>query len=499
MNMESVNIINCPQCGYEIDVNEVLYEQINKQVKEGYEEKIKSFKIELDKKRKELENSKKELNKIIEMEVNKKIEIERNRLKKQSEVLDKERKNYELMKKSLESELTKKQKELEKSKKEMNKIIAEKVKKETNKILEDEKEKIEKKISKEYKTKVEKEISFIRKRAEIEAKKKMEQQILFMQKELKDYKEKSRELNRTKIEIERLKREKEDIYRKVSLEKERELTKKLREEQEKIKKEVEDSQNLKIKEREKIIDDLRKELENLKRKTEQSSQQLQGEIQELEIKRLLENLYPEDDIIEIKKGQTGADIIHIVRDEIGKECGKILYESKRTKKFSDKWIQKLRDDNIKENANVIVLITESMPPDIPNFHQRDGVWVCPFKDIKPFSLLLRYSIIEIDKMKEINKGRESKMELIYNYLTSQEFRSSFESIIEGFKMLKENHEKEKNRMELIWKEREKQLERILRNAIQFYGSIKGIVGSSIPPVNMLEGSPISFKPISLIE
>lgn len=295
-----------------------------------------------------------------------------------------------------------------------------------------------------------------------------------------------KEFNKAKAEIIRLSREKEELRDQITLEKEKELTEKLNEQKSKIKKQVEEEQYLTIKEKEKIINDLKEQLEEAKRKAEQGSVQLQGEILELEIEHLLRELYHLDEIEEIKKGQRGADIVQTVRTAQGLVCGKIYYESKRTKDFHHAWLKKLKDDNLTVKADVLVLVTEALPDEIERFGVIDGVWVCSFEELKGLSLVLRHGLIQVHHVMLTQQDKGTKMELLYNYLTSQEFKGQFEAIIEGFKMLQVSYHDEKMKMQKIWKEREKQLEKILTNAVNFYGSLKGIAGASIPHIRMLE-------------
>ncbi len=307
-----------------------------------------------------------------------------------------------------------------------------------------------------------------------------------MKKQLAEKSEQVKELNKLRAELLKLQREKDELKEQITLEKEKEYNERLIQEKDKIRKTIEDETYLKLQEKEKIIEDLKRELESAKRKAEMSSQQLQGEIQELEIEKMLKELYPIDTIEEVKKGQKGADILQIVRNSTGKECGKIYYESKRTKNFEDKWIPKLKEDNLEVNADILVIVTETMPNKMNSFHLRDGVWICPFHELKPLSMVLRYTLIRLEEVTVVNQGRETKMEMLYSYITSQEFRNQFEAILEGFKSIYDGYTKERLTMEKFWKEREKQLQKVLLNTVQFYGSLKGIGGSSIPDVKMLE-------------
>jgi len=410
---EKDSFIKCPQCGADIDVNDVLYHQLEEQIKKDFDKKSAKREKEIQKQLDE-------------------IQLEKEQVKKQKDTMN------ELVAKEVQTKLKTEKNKLEKS-------IREQLQDETSEQIKD------------------------------------------LQKELDQKSTQVKELNKTKAEVEKLKREKDEMRDQVSLEKEKEISDKLKEEKQKIKKQSDEENTLKIKELEKKLEDQTKLAEEMKRKAEQGSMQLQGEIQELELENILRNLYPYDEVKEIKKGQRGADIIQIVKTIQGIECGKIYYESKRTKNFEYGWLQKLRDDNLEAKADVLVIVTEVMPIDSEfKYFYKEGVWICSFSEIKGFSLVLRQGLLQIQSVTITQQGKETKMELLYDFLTSQEFRGQFEAIIEGFKSLQDSYSDEKLKMQKIWKEREKQLEKILSNAVNFYGSLKGIAGASIPDIKMLE-------------
>ncbi len=410
--MKNDNIIKCPKCGTEINVNAALYGQIENDIKKDFEKKIA-------RKEKELQLKLQEIN-------------------TEREKIDKERQS---LKEIVDTEV-------------QSKIKAEKLK-----------------LEKTLREEIQGETS---------------DQIALLQKALEEKSEQVKELNKTRAEIEKLKREKEEIRDQIALEKEKEYSEKLKAEKLKIAKQIDEENILKIKEKDKIIEELTEQLGAAKRKAEQGSMQLQGEIQELALENMLKLLYPNDEIKEIKKGQRGADVLQIVKNEDGAECGKIYYESKRTKSFDYNWLQKLRDDNLEVKANLLVLVTETMPAEEDKFFFKDGVWICSFFEIRGLSLALRHGLIQIHSVVITQHGKEIKMEMLYNYLTSQEFKGQFGAIVEGFKSLQDNYQDEKLKMQKIWKEREKQLDKILINAVNFYGSIKGIAGASIAEIKMLE-------------
>jgi len=214
--------------------------------------------------------------------------------------------------------------------------------------------------------------------------------------------------------------------------------------------------------------------------------QLQGEVQELALEELLKSSYPFDSIEEVGKGIKGADCMQHVRNAQAQMCGKIIYESKRTKAFVNEWIEKLKSDMRAQQADIAVIVTESLPKDMDTFGMKDGVWICRFSDIKALSFLLRDSLIKINGAIISQENKGDKMHLLYNYLTGNEFKQQIEAIVEGFVTLKESITKEKIQMEKIWKEREKQLEKVLLNTTHFYGSVKGIAGNAIGDIKALE-------------
>jgi len=313
-----------------------------------------------------------------------------------------------------------------------------------------------------------------------------EAEVSELRKELDEKSDQLRDLNKTKAEIERLRREKEELRDEIALEKEIEFSEKLKTEKSKIRGSVEEEYTFKLRELEKQLEDQKELAAEMKRKADQGSVQLQGELQELELEKVLRELYVHDEIAEVKKGQRGADTLQCVRSPFGAECGKIYYESKRTKNFDANWLKKLREDNQTVKADVLVLVTEAMPDGCDGYVFQDGVWICTFWQVRSLSMVLRHSLMDVHARFQVEQGKETKAEMLYDFLTGQEFRGQFEGILEGFKSIQDGYSREKLQMTKIWKEREKQLDRILLNASGFYGSVRGIAGSAMPVVRMLE-------------
>lgn len=253
-----------------------------------------------------------------------------------------------------------------------------------------------------------------------------------------------------------------------------------------VRMQVENESVLRIKEKEKIIDDLRQKLIDAKRIAEQANVQLTGEVQELAIIEILNDIYPHDEILQSSKGANAADIMQTIRLQDGTMCGKIYYESKRTKNWSNDWIAKFKQDNLAAKADLLVLVTNALPKGIERYGIIDDVWVTNFNDFKELTLVLRHTLIKLHALSITQNNGSTKMEILYKYLTSKEFKGIFESIMEGFKNLQQSHHAEKLKMQSLWKEREKLLEQIFSSSIEFYGNLRGIAGSAMPTIKMLE-------------
>jgi len=305
----------------------------------------------------------------------------------------------------------------------------------------------------------------------------------------KELLEKSAKIKEAQVkELELLQKEKAIKEREESLklDLEKQLLERQKEIEDRAKKMESERFDLKIKELEKKLSDQIELAETMRRKAEQGSMQLQGEVQELALEELLRSSFPFDTIEEVGKGIRGADCMQHVRNSQAQYCGKIIYESKRTKAFTNEWIEKLKADMRAQQADIAVIVTEVLPKDMENFGMKDGVWVCRFSDIKALAFLLRDSLVKIHAAISSQENKGDKMHLLYNYLTGNEFKQQIEAIVEGFVTLKDSITKEKIQMEKIWKEREKQLDKVLLNTTHFYGSIKGIAGNAIGDIKALE-------------
>lgn len=248
----------------------------------------------------------------------------------------------------------------------------------------------------------------------------------------------------------------------------------------------EQEHNLKVKELEKQIEDQRKLAEEMRRKAEQGSMQLQGEVQELLLEALLKTNFPFDQINEVGKGVRGADCIQLVRNNLGQEAGKIIYESKRTKDFNQEWIDKLKADMRSQGADIAVIVTQSFPREMDRFGEKDGVYICSFQEVASVALLLRNALLKIFDAKKSQVNRGDKMSLLYDYLTGNEFGEQWKAVGEGFRQMRQSIQRERDAMEKLWKSREKQLEKVLLNAMHIKGSIEGIAGTEHIHLGLLD-------------
>lgn len=303
-----------------------------------------------------------------------------------------------------------------------------------------------------------------------------------MQKELEEKSHQLQELHSSKAEIARLRRENSEIEQKIHAKAQEQLTL----EMEKFRQKTQQEFYFQLKEKDKTLEDLKRQLQESQRKINTTSQQLQGEVQELAIEEYLRIQFPLDQIEEIKKGQGGGDCLQIVHTLEAQSCGKIYYESKRTKYFQKEWIEKLKQDMRYKQADVGVIVTEALPKDWERMGLMEGIWVCRFDEFKALSLILRESVIRIFFAKRTTQNKEGKMQMLYDYLTSSEFKMHIEAIVEGFTQMQSDLEREKNAMQKLWKQREKQIQKVLEGSIGIYGSFKGIAGGVIANIPALD-------------
>lgn len=271
-------------------------------------------------------------------------------------------------------------------------------------------------------------------------------------------------------------------------EREIDMKKKLLEEEEKIKQEVrrktEEEHRLKDLEKDNKLQSALKQVEELRAKMEQGSQQTQGETLELELESRLRIEFPTDEIVEIKKGQRGADVAQTVIDKLGRRCGIILWESKNAQ-WSDGWAAKLKEDQRQAKADLAVLVSVNLPENVDSFTYQDGVWVCSWKTFVPLALALRFNLVSIWHAKKTSEGRDEKMAVLFNYLTGPEFRHRVEGIVEAFSNLQGELEREKRWFGVKWARQEKEIRKVIDHTHGMVGDLQGVIGSSMPEIKAL--------------
>ncbi len=370
--------------------------------------------------------------------------------------------------------------------------------KEENKAKELEKKQAEfEALLKDFEEKKEKENELFAKRIEKEkerikaqTQKESEEAVSLKMKALEEENEKRKaentKLKEQEIALMKKAKEVEEQAEELKRKAEKELILKQREIEEKAKAKERESFELEKKELLKQIEDNKKMAEEMKRKAEQGSMQLQGEIQELALEELLAAQYPFDQIQEVPKGIRGADCIQVVYNSFQQECGSIVYESKRTKNFANNWIDKLKEDQLACKADLAVIVSETLPPEINGFGEKDGVWICGFKEVSNLSFILRQMLIRMHSIKKQDENKGGKMEMLYAYFTSPEFVQTVKRILDNQQKMKEHLEQEKRAYSKIWKQREKQIWAVEENVSSLFGSISGITGRELEGSSFLE-------------
>lgn len=243
---------------------------------------------------------------------------------------------------------------------------------------------------------------------------------------------------------------------------------------------------LKVSEKEEQIASMQRQIEELKRKAEQGSQQLQGEVLELALEETLRAKFPFDNIEPVPKGEFGGDVLQHVVSTSGAACGTILWESKRTKNWSDGWLAKLRGDQRAAKAEISVLISHALPKDVESFSILDGVWICAPQYAVPLVMALRHTLLEVANSKQSQEGQQTKMEMVYDYLTGPQFRHRVEAIVEKFSDMQADLDREKKAMTRLWAKREKQIEGVIESTVGMYGDLQGIAGRALQEIEGLE-------------
>lgn len=272
----------------------------------------------------------------------------------------------------------------------------------------------------------------------------------------------------------------------MQLEIERKLDAERKAIRESAQKDIAEEHRLKEAEKEQQLTAMRKQIDDLKRKAEQGSQQTQGEVLELELETLLGARFPTDTIEPVPKGVHGGDVLQCVHDGNGTACGAIIWESKRTKAWSDGWLPKLRDDQREAKAELAAILSVALPANISTFALVDGVWVTSGACVVGLATALRTSLIEANAIKQAEHGRQGKMEVLYAYLAGPQFRQRVEAIFESFSALRNDLEQEKRAMQRIWAKREKQIDRVLTNTVGLHGDVAGIIGGTLPEIAGIE-------------
>ena len=392
--------------------------------------------------------------------------------KEYEEKLNKERQKLGKQFSEQQRMLEEQQKDFEKKREQANELFVERMQKEKIRIENEVQEKLRKTISSDY-----------------------ENQLKILQHANQDNEEKLRTARQKELDflkkVQELKNREEEmeIVLQKKLSEERALLAEQIRKQELEKNSIKETENnLKFKELEKQLEDQKKLVDEMKRKAEQGSMQRQGEVQEIALEEMLRNGFPFDIIEEVGKGTRGADCIQIVRNNFGQECGKIIYESKRTENFGGDWIEKFKKDMRSTGADIAVLVTKTMPKEMDCFGLKDGIWVCTFSEVKALANVLRDGIIRIYTSAKSQENKGDKMHLLYDYLTSNEFSEQWKAIREGFFAMKVGIQKERDAMERLWKAREKQLEKVLLNSAHIKGSIEGIAGQDSIDLSLLDES-----------
>lgn len=365
-----------------------------------------------------------------------------------------------------EGEIRVRQREVERAQNAIDEQVAEKLKMERATIAEEEAQKAKRAAA-----------------SDLEAKTK---ELEELEEVLKQRDLKLEEAQKAEVELRRKQRELDDDKRELELTVEKRVQTSVEEVRQKAKQEAEERLSLMVTEKEEQISSMKRQIKDLQKKAEQGSQQLQGEALELELETKLSTNFPLDSIEPVPKGESGADVLQKVVGTIGKTCGSILWESKRTKNWNDEWLTKLRNDQRTAKAEIAVIISTALPKDLETFEHRDGIWIAQPRFAIPLATCLRQSLISVANTRQLQEGQETKMEMIYKYLTGSDFKHRVEAIVEKFSDMQKDLDRERKTMTRLWAKREKQIQGVIESTAGMYGDLQGIAGRELQEIESLE-------------
>lgn len=294
------------------------------------------------------------------------------------------------------------------------------------------------------------------------------------------------EAQKAQAELIKKQRELDDAKRELDLTIEKRVQEGLTDVRTQAKREAEDGMKLKVAEKDQTIASMQQKIEELKQKAEQGSQQLQGEVLELELEHLLRTKFPFDLIEPVPKGEFGGDALHRINSPSGMACGTILWESKRTRNWSDGWLAKLREDQRTAKAEVCVLVSQVLPKGVETFDLMDGVWITSPRAAIPVATMLRQGLLEVTQSRALSVGQQTKSEMVYQYLTGPRFKQRVEAIVEAFSSMQDDLDKERKVIMKQWAKRQEQIERVMGATVGMYGDLQGIAGRSLQEIDGLE-------------
>lgn len=469
--------ITCPNCHQPFELTAAMSASIEASLRAKLDAEANRRKAELDAREKNISEKAAATERAkaqVDEEVASKLASERSKLTEQVKKQAQQEASLEV--KTLQERLQENQTKLEAARQREESLLK------REQSLEDRQRTLEREVQEKLKT----ERTALLQQARQEATAEATAQLSSLQEELTKNRTKLSEAQKAELDLRKQKQALEDEKREFELEKQRAIDAERSKIHEKAQRDAAEEYRLKTAEKDKLISDMQKQVEELKRKAEQGSQQLQGEVQELDLEATLRAAFPKDTIEPVPKGTFGGDTLQRVAGPLGNSIGTILWESKRTKAWSDGWLAKLRSDQREAKAEICAIVTSTLPKGINSFGQMDGVWICDMASAVPLAIVLRYALVEVATARQASEGKQTKMELVYGYLTGPNFRQRVEAIKEAFENMREDLEAEKKVIQKQWAKRDKQIEAVIANTVGMYGDLQGIAGKSMPEIEGLE-------------
>lgn len=217
-------------------------------------------------------------------------------------------------------------------------------------------------------------------------------------------------------------------------------------------------------------------MEELQRALDKKTAEELGEGAEIDLFETLKAEFEGDRIERVNKGQPGADILHVVIHN-GRECGRIIYDSKNHNAWRNDFITKLATDQMAAKAEHAILSTRKFPAGARHLHVQDGVLVASPSRVTALVKIVHQHLIQTHTLRMSNEERTQKTAALYAFITSERCADLFKRVDAHAEDLLDIQVKEKKAHELTWKKQGELIRAVQKVTAEIGHEIDAIIGS----------------------